>query len=86
MQRKGMEGSGRDIPGMQALLDTFVHLLGSLAAKGQKQNLIGDRFSGRQQPASTRHQHRRFTATGPRQHQQRLLAVDHRARLGRIER
>ena len=86
MQRKGMEGSGRDIPGVQALLDTFVHLLGSLAAKGQKQNLIGYRFSGRQQPAGTRHQHRRFTATGPRQHQQRLLAVDHRARLGRIER
>jgi hypothetical protein len=29
---------------MQTFLDPFVHLLGSLAAKGQKQNLIGDRF------------------------------------------
>ncbi|SSW85937.1 Uncharacterised protein [Klebsiella pneumoniae] len=29
-----MEGSSRDIPGMQTFLDPFVHLLGSLAAKG----------------------------------------------------
>lgn len=85
MQRKRMEGSGGDIPGMQARLNTLVHLLSRLAAKRQEQNLIGYGFSGRQQPACTRHQHRRFTASGARKHQQRLLTVHHRTRLRRIE-
>ena len=86
MQGKGMEGSGGNIPGMQTFLDPFVHLLGCLAAKSQQQNLVGYRLARRQKPAGSRHQHRRFTATGARQHQHRLLAVDHGARLGRIER
>jgi hypothetical protein len=35
MQRKGMEGSGRDIPGMQTFLDPFVHLLAALRPKAR---------------------------------------------------
>lgn len=86
MQRKGMEGSGSNIPGMQTLLNAFVHLLGSLTAKSQQQNLIGNRFAGRQKPACTRHQYRRFAASCPCEHQQRLLAIDYRASLRRVER
>lgn len=42
MQRQGMEGSGGNIPGMQAFLYAFVHLLGRLTAKRQQQYLVGN--------------------------------------------
>jgi hypothetical protein len=52
MQREGMEGSGGNILRVQTFLDALVHLLRSLAAKRQQQNLIGRRFAGvRSQPA-----------------------------------
>lgn len=81
-----MEGSGGNIPGVQTLLNAFVHLLRRLATKRQQQDLIGDGLARCQQPPRPRDQYGRFAAPGPREHQQRLFAVNHGASLGRIQR
>ena len=65
VQGKGMEGSGGNIPGVQTLLNAFVHLLRRLATKRQQQDLIGDGLARCQQPPRPRYQYGRFAAPGP---------------------